>query len=171
MMTIGPVQLLVFGFNDDDFRSRITVELGQLRASGTVRVIDSLVVYKDADGEIEVGQFSEQEPGRVIGALIGLVVAGEDDLELADVELPDAIDPLSEPEGWDVLLDIPADTAAALMLIEHQWAVPLRETIARAGGFRISDGFIDPFDLQSIGLVTAAEAKSLDAMDSGPRAQ
>jgi hypothetical protein len=57
------------------------------------------------------------------------------------------------------------------MLIEHQWAVPLRETIARAGGFRISDGFIDPFDLQAIGLVTAEEAESLDAMDSGPRAQ
>ena len=55
------------------------------------------------------------------------------------------------------------------MLIEHQWAVPLRETIARAGGFRISDGFIDPFDLQAIGLVTAEEAESLDAMDSGPR--
>ena len=107
----------------------------------------------------------------MIGALIGLVVDGEDDLELADVDVPDAIDPLSEPEGWDVLLDIPADTAAALMLIEHQWAVPLRETIARAGGFRISDGFIDPFDLQAIGLVTAEEAESLDAMDSGPRAQ
>ena len=167
-MPIGPVQLLVFGFNDAEFRTRITEELQRLGAGGTVRVIDSLAVYKDADGEIEVGQFSEQEPGRVIGALIGLVVAGEDDAELVGVDEPDAIDPLAETEGWDVLLDIPADTAAALVLVEHQWAVPLRETIARAGGFRISDGFIDPFDLQAIGLVSAEEARALEAIDAGP---
>ena len=36
--------------------------------------------------------------------------------------------------AWDVLADIPNDSAAAL-LIEHHWAVPLRDAIVRAGGF------------------------------------
>ena len=54
--------------------------------------------------------------------------------------------------------DIPNDSAAALILIEHHWAVPLRDAIAHAGGFRISDGFISPVDLVEIGLVTAEEA-------------
>ena len=46
-----------------------------------------------------------------------------------------------------MLEEIPNDSAAALLLIEHHWAVPLRDAIARAGGFRISDGFISPLDL------------------------
>ena len=58
----------------------------------------------------------------------------------------------SEEDGWDVVQDIPDDTAAALVLIEHHWAVPLRDAIMRAGGFRISDGFISPLDLVEIGL-------------------
>ena len=57
-----------------------------------------------------------------------------------------------------MLEEIPNDSAAALILIEHHWAVPLRDAIARAGGFRISDGFISPLDLVEIGLVTAEEA-------------
>ena len=40
----------------------------------------------------------------------------------------------TEEEGWDVLEDIPNDSAAALILIEHHWAVPLRDAIMRAGG-------------------------------------
>ena len=65
----------------------------------------------------------------------------------------------SDEEAWDVLEEIPNDSAAALILLEHHWAVPLRDAIARAGGFRISDGFISPFDLIEIGLLTAEEAK------------
>ena len=58
----------------------------------------------------------------------------------------------------------PNDSAAALLLIEHHWAVPLRDAIARTGGFRLSDGFISPLDLVEIGLMEAEEAKNLHAM-------
>ena len=58
-------------------------------------------------------------------------------------------------DDWDVLEDIPNDSAAALILLEHEWAIPLRDAIVRAGGFRISDGFISPLDLVEIGLVSA----------------
>jgi hypothetical protein len=64
-----------------------------------------------------------------------------------------------------VLEEIPNDSAAALLLIEHHWAVPLRDAVARAGGFRISDGFISPLDLIAIGLVSAEEAAELHAME------
>ena len=49
------------------------------------------------------------------------------------------------------------------ILLEHHWAVPLRDAIARAGGLRLSDGFISPLDLVEIGLVSAEEAKELHA--------
>ena len=53
-MAIGPVQLIVLGFNHPNFHGEVIAELERLRASDTVRVIDSLAVYKDADGELEV---------------------------------------------------------------------------------------------------------------------
>jgi hypothetical protein len=64
-----------------------------------------------------------------------------------------------------VLEEIPNDSAAALLLIEHHWAVPLRDAIARAGGFRLADSFISPLDLVEIGLIEAEHAKELHAMD------
>ena len=34
-----------------------------------------------------------------------------------------------DEDAWDVLEEIPNDSAAALLLIEHHWAVPLRDAI------------------------------------------
>jgi hypothetical protein len=72
----------------------------------------------------------------------------------------------TEEEGWDILEDIPNDSAAALVLIEHHWAVPLRDAVLRAGGFRISDGFISPLDLVALGLVSAEEAQELHELET-----
>jgi len=69
-----------------------------------------------------------------------------------------------------VLEDIPNDSAAALILLEHHWAVPLRDAIARAGGFRLADGFISPLDLIEVGLVSAEEAKELHDLETSAAA-
>ncbi|TWD82493.1 putative membrane protein [Kribbella amoyensis] len=174
-MAVGPVQLLVLGFRHPDFHGEIIDELERLRASDTVRVIDALAVSKDAEGAIEVNHLSNltmdeaAELGTVIGALIGLGIEGEDGMakgaEMGAAAAADGIE-VFEDEAWDVLEDIPNDSAAALILLEHQWAVPLRDAIARAGGFRISDGFISPLDLVEIGLMAADEAKDLHEMET-----
>src|SRR5205085_9890851 len=78
----------------------------------------------------------------------------------------DGISVFTDEEAWDVLDDIPNDSAAALVLLEHHWAVPLRDAIARAGGFRLSDGFISPLDLVEVGLVSAEEAEALHARET-----
>ena len=180
-MAIGPVQLIVLGFNHPDFHGEIISELERLRESDTVRVIDSIAVYKDADGDLEVEHLSnltEQEAielGSKIGALIGLGVAGEEGMEAgaaagAEEAAEEGINVFGGDE-WDVLEDIPNDSAAALVLLEHHWAVPLRDAIARAGGFRLSDGFISPLDLVGIGLMSAEEAKELHAMETSGAAR
>jgi len=173
-MAIGPVQLIVLGFNHPDFHGEVIAELERLRESDTVRVIDALAVYKDAEGEIEVEHLSNLtqeeaiELGSKVGALVGLGIAGEEGAEEgAEVGAEageDGIDVFGEAE-WDVIEDIPNDSAAALILLEHHWAVPLRNAIARAGGFRISYGFISPLDLVAIGLASAEEAKELHNME------
>ena len=177
-MAIGPVQLIVLGFNHPDFHGEVIAELERLRASDTVRVIDSLAVYKDADGELEVEHLSNLteaeaiELGSKIGALIGLGIEGEEGIEAGaiagaeEVAAEGGVNVFTEEEAWDVLADIPNDSAAALILIEHHWAVPLRDAVVRAGGFRISDAFISPLDLVELGLVSSDEAQQLHELET-----
>jgi hypothetical protein len=146
-MAIGPVQLLALGFSHPDFHGEIRGELNLLRDNDLVRVIDALAVRKDADGNVTTlhqSQLSTDEQrafGALVGGLIGLGAA------------------------WDVLADIPEDSAALLILLEHRWAIPLRDAIARAGGFRLASEFISPLDLVALGLVGAEEAEALAATD------
>src|SRR5215510_14822648 len=181
-MAIGPVQLIVLGFSQPDFHGEVIAELERLHENGMVRVIDSIVVYKDADGELEVEHLSNLtqdeaiELGSKIGALIGLGIDGEEGMEAgaaagAAQAAEEGINVFGDAEEWDVLEDIPNDSAAALILLEHHWAVPLRDAIARAGGFRISDGFISPLDLVEIGLMTADEAKDLHDLETSGAAK
>ena len=179
-MAIGPVQLIVLGFNHPEFHGDIIAELERLRESDTVRVIDSLAVYKDADGEFEVehlSNLSEQEAielGSKVGALIGLGIEGEEGMgagaEAGAEAAADGIHVFDDEQAWDVIEDIPNDTAAALILLEHHWAVPLRDAVLRAGGFRIGDAFISPLDLVEIGLLSAEEAKQHHAMETSATA-
>lgn len=179
-MAIGPVQLVALGFNHPDFHGEIITELERLRETDAVRVIDSLVVYKTAEGELEVEHLSNLstdeaiELGSKIGALIGLGIEGEDGMEAGAIAGAEAAaeglnlfpDDLSEDDSWDVLEDIPEDSAVALVLLEHHWAVPLRDAIVRAGGYRLGDAFISPLDLVTIGLLSAEEAKELHALET-----
>src|SRR5436305_11270197 len=172
-MAIGPVQLIVLGFEHPEFHGEIIAELERLRESDTVRVIDALAVHKDALGEIEVVHLSNLskdeaiELGSKVAALVGLGIDGEEGMVAgaeAGAEAATAgngVQVFSDDEAWDVLEEIPNDSAAALILLEHHWAVPLRDAIARAGGVRISDGFISPLDLVAIGLISAEDAKEL----------
>src|SRR3954464_6822236 len=136
-MAIGPVQLIVLGFSHPDFHGEIIGELEKLRESDTVRVIDALAVHKDADGEIEVVHLSNLskdeaiELGSKVGALIGLGIEGEEVMyagaEAGAEAAADGVSVFSDDDAWDVLEDIPDDSAAALILLEHHWAVPLRD--------------------------------------------
>ena len=167
---IGPVQLLVLGFSKPDFRGEILAEFERLREDDTVRLTDALAVYKDAAGEVaalKVSNLSTEEAaelGAVVGALVGLGAGGEEGMEagaaLGAEAAAEGVDVFSEEDAWDVLDELPNDSAAALILLEHRWAIPLRDSVVRAGGFPISNGFISPLDLVAVGLVSAAEAEA-----------
>ena len=142
-------------------------------------MIDALAVYKDAAGEVEVMHLSNLskdeaiELGSKVAALIGLGIDGEEGMiagaELgAEAAAEDGIQVFSEEEAWDVLEEIPNDSAAALILLEHHWAVGLRDAIVRANGIGIADSFIHPADLVAIGVVTAEEAEEYAAMHPSP---
>src|SRR2546430_3428551 len=155
-MAIGPVQLIVLGFRHPDFHREIINELERLRASDTVRVIDALAVYKDTEGAIEVEHLSNLtteeaiELGSKVGALIGLGIEGEEGFEagaaMGAAAGAEGVKVFSDEDAWDVIEDIPNDSAAAAILLEHHWAVPLRDAIARAGGDPLHDALFSPPD-------------------------
>lgn len=58
---------------------------------------------------------------------------------------------------WDVADSIEPGSAAAIALIEHVWAFPLRAAIAKAGGVAVSDEWVHPLDLVEIGLLATDE--------------
>ena len=173
-MAIGPVQLVVVAFDDHGF-GEMGQALERLRGSDAVGVVDALALYKDAEGAIEVEPLAGPPgPGAPQGAIARLI-----GLEIQGAEPPPAPEggALTEPaEGsyralgerdvWDVIGEIPNDSAALLLLVEHRWAVPLREAMVRAGGFRIADGFISPLDLADVGLISAREAQRLHALET-----
>jgi uncharacterized membrane protein len=170
-MAIGPVQLLVLAFDQPNFQGEVLAELDRLKESDTARVIDAVVVHKDAEGNVEVvkrSDLSEEDAGEfgaVVGALVGLGAAGLEGAEAgakAGAEgAAEGVDVFSEEEAWDVVEEIPNDTAAALVLLEHRWAIPLRDALVRAGGIRVADGFIHPLDLVAVGMLAAEEAEAL----------
>ncbi|MFJ5986314.1 hypothetical protein [Lentzea sp. NPDC092896] len=167
-MAIGPIQLIVLGFTHPDFRGEVIAELEELSKTDTVRVIDALAVHKDPKGAIAVEHLSTLPPaeavelGSKISTLLGLGAA----VGAEAVREKGGVHPFSDADAWDVLAEIPNDSAAALLLIEHHWAVPLRDAVARAKGFRVSDGFISPLDLVAIGLVNAEEAEELHDLET-----
>jgi uncharacterized membrane protein len=165
-MAIGPVQILVVGFGDAEFKGEIRAELERLREHDIVRLIDMIAVRKDHDGSIERLQQSDmssdelQEFGAIVGALIGFGAAGDEGAELGAVAGADAVEDghvFDESRMWYVDDAIPPGSAAAIALLEHRWAIPLREAIRDAGGFHIADAWIHPTDLVAIGAATAEE--------------
>jgi uncharacterized membrane protein len=166
-VSIGPVQLIALGFSKPDFKGEVIEELARLRDNDVVRVIDSLTVYKDKDGNVaslEMSQLDEadrRELGAYVGALIGFGAAGEEGAALGaalGAEAAAADDDSMLDDAIDVLAEIPPDSAAAILLIEHRWAIPLRDAVYKANGFPVASTFVTPIDLVEIGLLKAEEA-------------
>lgn len=165
-LSLGPVQMLIVGFTGDNFDGSIMKELDRLKEHDIVRLIDLLFVKKNEDGEIEVAQRSDlnaeeaQEFGAIIGALVGLGADGEEGAEYGALagaaELQDG-HVFDDDAVWYLGDAIPDGTAAAVALLEHRWAIPLRDKIAQAGGLTLSDAWIHVADLVAVGALASAE--------------
>jgi uncharacterized membrane protein len=164
-MTFGPVQMLIVEFDNAGFKGEILPELERLREAGLIRLIDLLVVVKDEDGVVTAIETSDLELdeaiefGAIAGALIGLGADGEEGLEAgAEVGAALAADGsilAGEGQEWYVADAIPPGATAAIALIEHVWATPLRDAIANAGGLTLADEWIHPLDLVGLGAAAS----------------
>jgi uncharacterized membrane protein len=140
-------------------------ELRRLKEQDIIRLIDLVVVAKDRDGEIAGVELSDltveerEQFGAIAGALIGLGMDGDEETMEAGavvgaVAAEDGI--LGEETMWSVADTIPLDSTAAVALIEHRWAIPLRDAIRSQGGVPLADSWIHPEDLVAIGAAASA---------------
>jgi hypothetical protein len=90
--------------------------------------------------------------GAIAGALVGL---GAGDLEAgAEAGAAEGADGhlIPDEEAWFVADTIPNGSAAAILLLEHRWAIPFRDAIVNAGGIALADEWIHPADLVAVGV-------------------
>jgi len=165
-MEFGPVQVLVIAFEAGDFRGEILAELRRLREHDIVRLVDLLFVTKDADGNVTTREMSDltkgefQELGAMAGALIGFGAEGEEGLESGAAAGAAATADgtvFDQEEVWHLADAIPIRSSAAIALLEHRWAIPLRDAIAGAGGLTVTDAWVHPADLVAAGAALATK--------------
>jgi uncharacterized membrane protein len=164
-MEFGPVQILVVGFGEDSFTGEILPELRRLREADVIRLLDLMFVTKDEDGRMSTLDTTDLSPdesaqfGALAGALVGFGALGEEGLE-AGAESGADLGPraAADEETWAVADVIPPGGSAAVALIEHRWAIPLRDAIVRAGGVALEDTWVHPADLVTAGAMLRSKA-------------
>jgi hypothetical protein len=124
---LGPVDYLVVEFPGSEFKGEILPELADLVQRGIVRVLDLVVIKKDADGSYEAFEFGDPDTGP-------LGEVRELERELADL--------LSEDDVTAVAEALEPGSAAALLVYENLWAAPFASAVRRAGGQLVANGRI-----------------------------
>jgi uncharacterized membrane protein len=157
-MTLGPVQLVVLGFSESALPFEIINQLRQWRDGGTVRLVDVLFVAKNDRGDlikIRDCRFSSDE-AVLLGLLSGAffeprAVRVQRSAEIGTLA-PDAGEFGLDRNAIDQIADlIPRSSSAVLVLLEHLWAIELKEQVIQANGAVIAQGWITPSTLTANG--------------------
>jgi hypothetical protein len=123
----GPVDYLVVEFpaGASNFTGEMAKELLALVDSGTIRVIDILILAKNEDGSVEAMELSDIED---LGPLQRV------EAELAELLAADDVEHLAAAME-------PGSTAGVLIW-ENLWAAPFASAARRSGGQLIANGRI-----------------------------
>jgi uncharacterized protein DUF6325 len=129
MDEFGPVDYVVVEFpqGKSEFTGEMALALDDLVERGLVRVLDLLMIVKDADGSFEAFELSDLDDADV-GGLRSFERDVAELLAEADViAIVDAMEPGS---------------TAGVLVWENVWAAPFASSIRRAGGQLIASGRI-----------------------------
>jgi Family of unknown function (DUF6325) len=124
---LGPVDWMVVEFPGSRFNGEMAPALRDLVDRKLVRVLDLLLLKKDADGEVEAFELSDL-----------------DDTELGDLRSYEAelAMLLSEADVAAVAAAVEPGSSAAVLVWENSWAAPFASTIRHSGGQLVASGRI-----------------------------
>jgi len=126
-MTIGPVEYIAIAFPGNKFSGQIVPAIKELQDAGTIRVLDLVIISKDAEGNVAAIEMSEASPEEQASlAALGVEsrnLLGQEDFE----DIGAALDP---------------NSTAALMIWENVWAARFAKSLRDADGILIANGRI-----------------------------
>lgn len=139
---LGPVDWIVVEFPGSRFSGEIAPILADLVERDLVRVLDLVVLKKDADGMLEAFELSDLDESEIGGLR-------DHETELAML--------LSEEDVQKLATAIEPGSSAAVLVWENKWAAPFGSAVRRAGGQLVASGRIP---VQAILAAIEADAES-----------
>jgi len=124
---LGPVDWIVVEFPVSRFNGQIAPALLDLVDRDLIRVLDLLVLKKDADGSLEAFELSDLDEGE-----IGELRTYESELAML----------LSEEDVTSLAAAIEPGSSAAVLVWENTWAAPFGSAVRRSGGQLVASGRI-----------------------------
>ena len=124
---LGPVDYAVVEFpaGHSNFTGEMTAELLKLVDSGTIRVIDAVILTKNEDGTVDATELSD------VGEL------GE--LQALEAQLAEL---LAEEDIEHLAAAMDPGSTAGVLIWENLWAAPFASAARRSGGQLIANGRI-----------------------------
>jgi len=131
----GPVDIAVIAFDEPKFDGSIASAIADLVANGTVRILDIVLVNKDANGEVTLLEVTDVDGD------------GIPDLVALQGDIPGL---LSETDAGLAVEEMPNNTAIALLAWENTWLVRAGQAIRNNGGTLIAFERIPAEDVQAV---------------------
>jgi uncharacterized membrane protein len=165
---------MVIGFDQFEATGEALDALMAASDAGAIRVIDLQFVSKDEAGNIEALELSgltEDEAiefGAVIGGLLGAGAGGDEGMvegAIAGAEIAaEGAYGMTAEDVIEIAAQVPPGGAAAILAIEHTWAIGFRDAIVNQGGMLMGQGFLTRDAMLMIGAEAQAMADALDAI-------
>jgi hypothetical protein len=148
---MGPVQVLVVGFDQPKFSGEVLAEFARLREAGIIRLLDVLLVERAEDGSFdtlaapaELGPESGALAAALLGDATGRAASGQ------------ATGAAAGASQWSLSDAVPRGSVAGVALIEHLWASPLLGAMQRAGGTPLEETWLASEDIAIVEELLAA---------------
>ena len=147
---LGPVDWIVVEFPGSRFNGLIAPALRDLVDRNLIRVLDLVVLKKDADGALDAFEMSDLDQTEV------------GDLRELETELAML---LSEEDVAAVAAAIEPGSSAAVLVWENTWAVPFAAAVRGSGGQLVASGRIPTQALLAAVEADEADDELVDAVD------
>ncbi len=130
---MGPVDYLMIRFPGNKFTGKIAPELNDLEKKGIIRIIDLVMILKDANGKLMIVEAKNLE-GEAGAAYRELAKRTDEWFSEGDIEA--------------LAMSLANNTSAALLLFENVWAIKFKKALLEADAELIDMGRIPPETIQ-----------------------
>jgi uncharacterized membrane protein len=117
---VGPVDIVMIGFDGNEFHGEIAPALLDLIQAGIIRLLDGVFVYKDADGAVGSLEIADMGP----------------DMQPAFVDVDGKLGYglLDEEDVETVGKDLAPNTSTLMLVFENSWAARIATAVREANG-------------------------------------